>query len=36
MNEFDDLIGKARKSVKQAGLTKADIKQSVTKVRSGQ
>ena len=36
MNEFDDLIAKARKSAKQVGLTKTDIKQAVTKVRSRQ
>jgi len=36
MNEFDDLIAKARKSAKQVGLTKTDIKQVVTKVRSRQ
>ncbi len=36
MNEFDDLIAKARKSAKQVGLTKTDIKQAVKKVRSRQ
>ena len=36
MNEFDDLIAKARKSAKQAGLTKTDIKQAIAKVRSRQ
>jgi AbrB family looped-hinge helix DNA binding protein len=36
MNEFDDLITKARKSAKQVGLTKTDIKQAIAKVRSRQ
>jgi AbrB family looped-hinge helix DNA binding protein len=36
MNEFDDLITKARKSAKQVELTKTDIKQAIAKVRSRQ
>jgi len=36
MNEFDDLIAKARKSAKQVELTKTDIKQAIAKVRSRQ
>ena len=36
MNEFDDLIAKARKSAKQVGLTKKDIKQAIAKVRGRQ
>lgn len=36
MEEFDELIAKARKSAKQAGLTKNDIKDAIAKVRGRQ
>jgi len=36
MNEFDDLVTKARQSAKQAGLTKTDIKQAIAKARGRQ
>ena len=34
LDEFDGLIAKARKSAKKAGLKKADIKNTIAKVRS--
>ena len=33
LDEFDGLIAKARKSAKEAGLKKADIKDAIAKVR---
>jgi AbrB family looped-hinge helix DNA binding protein len=36
MNEFDDLVTKARQSAKQAGLTKTDIKHAIAKARARQ
>jgi len=36
MSEFDDLITKARKSAKQLGLNKTDIKQAIAKARGKQ
>ena len=33
MDEFDELIAKARKKAKAAGLKKSDIKNAVSKVR---
>ena len=36
MSEFDDLITKARKSAKQLGLNKTDIKQAIAKARDKQ
>jgi AbrB family looped-hinge helix DNA binding protein len=33
MNEFDDLIGKARREAKAAGLKQADIKEAIAKAR---
>lgn len=36
MDEFDDLIKKARKSAKQGKLTKTKIKQAIVKVRRKQ
>jgi len=34
MDEFDDLIAKARKQAKVAGMKKADIQKAVKKARS--
>lgn len=34
MDEFDELISKARSQAKRAGMKKADIQKAVTKVRS--
>ena len=34
MDEFDDLIAKARKQAKLAGMKKADIRKAVKKARS--
>lgn len=36
MDEFDELIAKARKTATQAGLTENDIKDAITKVRDRQ
>ena len=36
IDEFDELISKARKNGKQAGLKKADIKEAISKVREKQ
>jgi AbrB family looped-hinge helix DNA binding protein len=36
MDEFDDLVTKARQSAKQAGLTKTAIKQAIAKARGRQ
>jgi len=33
LDEFDSLIAKARKSAKEVGLKKADIKDAIAKVR---
>ena len=33
MEEFDELIAKARKSAKKSGLKKTDIKKAIAKVR---
>jgi AbrB family looped-hinge helix DNA binding protein len=33
LDEFDNLIAKARRSAKEAGLKKADIKDAIAKVR---
>ena len=34
IDEFDDLIAKARKKAKKAGMKKSDIKDAILKVRS--
>ena len=34
MNEFDNLIKKARKNAHQAGLTKANVKSAIAKARN--
>jgi len=36
MEEFDELIAKARKIAKQAGLKKIDIKEAIKKVREAE
>jgi len=36
IEEFDKLIAKARKTGKQAGLKKADIKKAIKKIRGGE
>jgi hypothetical protein len=35
MNEFDELISRARKQAKEAGLKKSDIKKALKEVREG-
>jgi len=36
MRDFDDLISKARKQARQAGLKRADIKKAIQRVRGRQ
>lgn len=33
MNEFDTLVGRARRAARQAGLRKSDVSKAVAKVR---
>ncbi len=34
MDQFDDLVARARKQAKEAGLKRSDITEAITKVRS--